>query len=308
MSTGKIDGFRNKIFNEDVMEILKKLPDNSLDMVYGDPDYNVGINYAGKKYTAAWNRYVDWYVELTRESLRVLKPTGNLFLINYPKQNSYLRVMFLDEAAYSVHDYVWVYNTNVGHSNKHFTTAHRSILHAIKSANSHFYKENVTQPYLNPNDKRIKQRIAEGHLGRMPYSWLYYDLVKNVSKDKTLHACQIPLGLVETLIKSCTQENDDVMILFGGSGSELVLCQKIKRNFVSCEIHPVYYRMIQDRLRNNGTIADEYRLGFVQKKKNNAHAQQAPFFDTTLSADDRVIRERPTRYKAKRKNAQIESR
>jgi len=120
-----MEEFRNKVFNEDVLKILKQMPDNSVDMVYGDPDYNVGINYAGKNYTKKWNEYIDWYIELTRESLRVLKPTGNLFMMNYPKQNAYLRVKFLDEAAYEVHDYVWIYNTNVGHSPKRFTTAHR---------------------------------------------------------------------------------------------------------------------------------------------------------------------------------------
>lgn len=253
----------NQVFNRDVIEVLQSLPAESLDMVYGDPDYNVGINYAGKNYTTTWDQYIDWYIILARESMRVLKPTGNLFLINYPKQNAHLRVKYLDDAAYSVHDYVWIYNTNVGHSKRHFTTAHRSILHIAKSKENHFYKGNIAQPYLNPTDKRIRKLIAAGQVGRMPYSWLNYNLVKNVSKDKTFHACQIPLGLVEILIKSCTQENDDVMVLFGGSGSEIVLCQKLRRNFVSCEIHPSYYEMIVERLSNNGKIADKHRQNRV---------------------------------------------
>lgn len=259
--------FTNQIFNEDVLQVLKKMPAESVEMIYGDPDYNVGINYAGKNYTTKWNDYIDWYIELTKESLRVLKPEGNLFLINYPKQNAYLRVKFLDEAAYDVQDYVWVYNTNVGHSPRRFTTAHRSILHATRIKENNFYKEQVAQPYLNPTDKRIQERIRNGHTGRMPYSWLYYDLVKNVSKDKTFHSCQIPLPLVELLIKAGTKENDSVFILFGGSGSEIVLCQELKRNFISCEIHSEYFRMIQDRLNNKGKISDEYRLKFIQDKK-----------------------------------------
>ncbi len=258
--------FRNKIFNEDVLKILKKLPDNSLDMIYGDPDYNVGINYAGKNYKTKWDDYINWYIELTKECVRVLKPSGNLFMMNYPKQNAYLRVKYLDDNAFNVQDYVWNYNTNIGHSPKRFTTAHRSILHATKSKNNNFFKEQVVVPYQNLNDKRIQGRIANGHSGRMPYSWFYFDLVKNVSKDKTFHACQIPLPLVEMLIKSCTKENDDVFILFGGSGSELVLCKELKRNFISCEIHPEYYKMIQDRIENNGKIRDKFRLNFMQQK------------------------------------------
>jgi site-specific DNA-methyltransferase (adenine-specific) len=278
MSNKALNNFRNKVFNKDVLQVLKRLPDDSLDMVYGDPDYNVGIKYAGKKYTTKWNEYIDWYIELTRESLRVLKPTGNLFMLNYPKQNAHLRVKYLDDNACDVHDYVWTYNTNVGHSPKKFTTAHRSILHATKSKDNHFYKDQVAVPYKNPTDKRILNNLANGSKGRMPYSWFYFDLVKNVSKDKTFHACQIPLALVEMLIRSCTQNNDDVFILFGGSGSEIILCKNLKRNFISCEIHPDYHRMILDRLDNNGAIKDEYRLDFIQQKNGKTHTQTLTLF------------------------------
>jgi site-specific DNA-methyltransferase (adenine-specific) len=101
----------------------------------------------------------------------------------------------------------------------------------------------------------------------MPYSWFYFDLVKNVSKDKTMHACQIPLALVEMFIKAATKENDDCFILFGGSGSELVKCKELKRNFISCEIHPKYYKMILDRLENNGNIKDEFKLQSILENR-----------------------------------------
>lgn len=278
MNNQEINSFRNKVLNDDVLKVLKQLPDGSVDMVYGDPDYNVGINYAGKNYSTKWNEYINWYIELAKESMRVLKPTGNLFMINYPKQNAHLRVKYLDDNTYDVQDYAWTYNTNVGHSPKRFTTAHRSILHCRKTKNNNFYKDQVAVPYKNPTDKRILNNLANGSKGRMPYSWFYFDLVKNVSKDKTFHACQIPLPLVEMLIRSCTQDNDDVFILFGGSGSEIVLCKNLKRNFISCEIHPDYHQMILDRLDNNGKIKDKYRLDFIQQKNRKTLTQTIDLF------------------------------
>ena len=260
--------YRNQILNCDVIDVLKGLPDNSIDLVYGDPDYNIGINYAGEKYTRSWNDYIAWYSELISESMRVLKDTGNLFTINYPKQNAHLRVKCLEDLAYDLQEYVWVYNTNVGHSKRRFTTAHRSILHATKSKNNAFYKEQVAQPYKNLNDRRIQQRIADGHTGRMPYSWFYFDLVKNVSKDKTFHSCQIPLGLVEMLINAATKPDDSVFILFGGSGSEIVLAERMKRVFLSCEINKKYYKMIKDRMSRGGEIKDKYRCLPVSRKEN----------------------------------------
>jgi len=267
-----IENYLNKIFLKDIMELLKELPDKSVDMVYGDPDYNVGIKYGDKSYTKTFDEYIEWYIELAKESLRVLKDDGNMFLINYPKQNAYLLVKYLDKVCYEVLDYVWIYNTNIGHSPKRFTTAHRSILHCRKTKNNKFYKENVAVPYQNPNDKRILQNLAKGSKGRMPYDWFYFDLVKNVSKEKTFHACQIPQKLSEMLIKACTLPGDIVLILFGGSGSEIEVCQRLNRQYISAEIDEKYYKMIIDRL-GKGKIDEKYRLNIKKSEIKNIQAQ-----------------------------------
>ena len=234
------------------MAVLRDLPDNCVDMIFGDPDYNVGLKYNGHSFTGTWDAYVDWYIELARECMRVLHPEGNLFFINFPRQNAHLRVRFLEEAAYALHDYVWVYNTNVGHSNRKFTTAHRSILHATKSRNNRFFKDQVAQPYKNPTDVRIRERLRQGYAGRMPYSWLFFNLVKNVSRQKANHPCQIPQGLSELLMKSCTQPGDSAFILFGGSGAEVVQAKQLGLVYLTCELQRTYCDIIESRLDNGG--------------------------------------------------------
>jgi DNA modification methylase len=268
----RIEKYLNQVFLKDVFDLLKELPDKSVDMVYGDPDYNVGVKYGDKSYTKTFDEYIEWYIELAKESLRVLKDTGNMFLINYPKQNAYLRVKYLDEACYEVFDYVWVYNTNVGHTPKRLTTAHRSILHCRKTKDSNFYKDNVAVPYQNPTDRRILSNLANGSKGRMPYDWLYFDLVKNVSREKTIHTCQIPQKLSEVLIKSCTVPEDIVLILFGGSGSEIEVCKVLNRRFISAEVDEKYYNMILDRL-NKGRIEEKYKLRLTRYERKSLEAQ-----------------------------------
>jgi len=167
-----------------------------------------------------------------------------------------------------VNEYVWIYRTNIGHSKRKFTTAHRSILHCTKSEDNKFFKENVAVPYENPTDKRIKRLITAGVPGRMPYSWLYFDLVKNVGLTKTFHSCQIPEGLSRTLISSSTQEGDVVLVLFGGSGSEIIECKKMKRHFISAEIDEKYFSMIQERIRSDGSVPERYRLLTVMKRES----------------------------------------
>lgn len=268
------------VYLGDVLDLLAQLPDQSVDMVYGDPDYNVGIKYEGKSYTRGFDEYIDWYIRLARESLRVLKDDGNLFLINYPKQNAYLRVRYLDQACYEVLDYVWIYNTNIGHSPRRFTTAHRSVLHARKTRHNRFYKDQVAVPYQNPNDRRIKQRIAQGSKGRMPYSWFYFDLVKNVSREKTRHPCQIPQGLYEMLLKASTQPGDLVLVLFGGSGSEVEVTHRLGRHFLSAEIDPEYHRLILERL-GKGKVPAEFRLPLQQRSSQPEDRQPRLFESST---------------------------
>jgi len=266
-----INKYLNKVFLKDIMQLLRDLPDKSVDMVYGDPDYNVGVKYGDKSYTKVFDEYIEWYIKLAKESLRVLKDTGNMFLINYPKQNAHLRVKYLDNACYEVLDYAWVFNTNVGHSHSRFTTAHRSILHCRKTKHNNFYKDNVAVPYKNPTDRRIRLNLANGSKGRMPYDWLYFDLVKNVSKEKTFHACQIPQKLSQVLIESCTMPKDVVLVLFGGSGSEIEICKLLNRQYISAEIDEKYYEVILDRLKK-GRIDQKYRL----KMKKEALGIKSP--------------------------------
>ena len=263
---GKISDYLNKVYNGDVMHVLKDLPDNSVDMVFGDPDYNVGIKYGGNNYTRKFDDYINWYIELTRESMRVLKNDGNLFMLNYPQQNAHLRVKYLDLHFPNINEYVWVYNTNVGHTPKRFTTAHRSILHVRNNTNNKFFKDDVALPYKNPTDKRIRQNLANGSKGRMPYSWFEFNLVKNVSKEKTYHVCQIPQKLTEMLVKASTKPKDTVFVLFGGSGAEIDVCKNLNRQFISAEIDKKYCDIINDRLVK-GHIDQQYRLGPRGKKK-----------------------------------------
>lgn len=264
---GELEPYLNKVYPGDIMDLLKKLPDKCVDMIFGDPDYNVGIKYGDKTYTKNFEEYIDWYIELTKESMRVLKDDGNLFMMNYPKQNAHLRVKYLDNIYPLINEYVWVYNTNVGHTPKRFTTAHRTILHVRKKEKNKFYKDSVAVPYKNPRDRRILHNLKNGSKGRMPYDWFYFDLVKNVSKEKTYHACQIPQKLTEMLIKACTISYDVVLVLFGGSGSELEVCKLLKRQYISAEIDPKYHELILSRLKN-GKIEEKYKLQLKKNKKD----------------------------------------
>ena len=88
-----IENYLNKVFLKDIMELLRELPDESVDMVYGDPDYNVGVNYGDKSYTKTFDEYIQWYIELARESIESNKAYHKLEELISVTQGNEIKLM-----------------------------------------------------------------------------------------------------------------------------------------------------------------------------------------------------------------------
>lgn len=112
----------------------------------------------------------------------------------------------------------------------------------------------VKQPYKNPNDKRIQERIKRGCLGAKLYDWWNINQVKNVSKEKTNHPCQMPLEVMTNIIGILPY---DAIIIdpFMGSGTtgvavqEMNKIQNANREFVGIEIDEEYYNIAKQRIK-----------------------------------------------------------
>src|SRR5699024_2523272 len=114
------------------------------------------------------------------------------------------------------------------------------------------YKK-VLQPFKNPNDKRIKERIKKGVKGARSYERFNdIQLVKNVTKQEHNDPCLVPVKLMERIIKLTTKENDLIFDPCAGSGTTAIACINIKRRFVGTEIDSIYYDMAIDRISKGG--------------------------------------------------------
>lgn len=111
----------------------------------------------------------------------------------------------------------------------------------------------VRQPYKNLNDKRIKERIAAGKTGAKLYDWWNINQIKNISKEKTKHPCQMPLEVMKRIIGILPK---DAIIIdpFMGSGTTGVAVkimnieQQATRLFIGIEIDKEYYNIAKERI------------------------------------------------------------
>ena len=149
-----------ELYNGDCVKVLKTI-------IVTDPPFNVGYKYATYKDKMKTDEYYDWLVS-------ILTATDNRFVcIHYP-ESLYELAIRIGKSPQKVVS--WVYNSNTAKQ-------HRDI--AFFGVKPDF--RNVTQPYKNPTDKRIKERIARGIFGGRLYDWWNINQVKNVSKKENSH-------------------------------------------------------------------------------------------------------------------------
>lgn len=226
-----------ELYNENSLDIFYKIINKYHDkniILVSDPPFN--INYKYNSYID--NMDEDEYYSMLNFFFRDL-PCA---VIHYP-ENLYKLSFQIGKFPEKVIS--WVYNSNTGKQ-------HRDIaFFDIKPDMS-----KVRQPYKNPNDKRIKERIARGCTGSKLYDWWNINQVKNVSKEKTEHPCQMPLEVMKRIIGILP---DDALIIdpFMGSGTtgvaviEMNKEQNANRNFIGIELDEKYFEIAKERINYN---------------------------------------------------------
>ena len=262
-SLGKQKPIRYKpvLLQGDILEELQKIPDNYIDLAFADPPYGIGIDYglSFKDYKNDFEGYIAWNKKWIELLFQKLKKGGSFYYMNYPRQCAYIQVKILDNLMNYRKTIRWCYESNVGMSNKNFTTASRDILFYTKGEKYTFNGDKVTIPYRNPDDKRIRELIKKGKTGKTPYDYWFFNLTKNVSKEKITNIVgqidntppnQLPEELIKRIIKVSSNRGDVVLSPFAGSGTDLVVSSNLEicRKSIGIEINPYFCKFIKKRL------------------------------------------------------------
>jgi DNA modification methylase len=195
-------------------------------LIITDPPYNQNYHYSTYKDNLSENEYIELLSKI---------PTPCV-IIHYPEET----INILPKAIRGKCEQVvtWVYNSNTGK---------QSRLISWWGCKPDFSK--MRQPYKNINDKRILKRIAQGKNGAKLYDWWQIEQVKNVSKTKTDHPCQIPEEIIKRIILTTAKENQLIIDPFAGSGTTLVVAKKLGFRSVGYEIDPSYFDIMVKRIK-----------------------------------------------------------
>lgn len=225
----------------DCLQELKKIGDNSVNLIVADPPYNVGKDYGNKSDKQDFDDYIAFTKKWLNECYRVLKKDGTIYIFIGFRFISYLyQILEKDLEMNFVNWISWHYTQGIGKT-KGFSPRHDDILMFSKSTNYKFNLDEIRIPqkfYRKVNNMR----------GANPGDVWDISHIHYCQKGRQPHPTQKPEALIERMVLASSSEGDLVLDPFSGSGTTLRVCQQLNRHAIGIELNEEYVEQTKERL------------------------------------------------------------
>jgi site-specific DNA-methyltransferase (adenine-specific) len=241
-----VSRYVNRLIQGDCLEVMKNIPDKSVDMTFADPPFNLGKKYNSYNDNIKVGNYLDWSKKWMSELVRITKSTGSIFVHNIPKWLIYYSA-FLNEISYFKYWIVWdaIANATINC----LQPVHYGILYYVKDLN-----KNKLYDIRCPH-KRCKNcgHFIKNYKDLHPFGPLVSDVWTDINrvrsnKYKDKHPCQLPTSLLDRLILMSTDENDIILDPFVGTGTTAICAKRLGRKFIGIDIDKDYLEIAQNKL------------------------------------------------------------
>ena len=264
---------RTDLYLGDCTQLLKTLPDDSVELIFTSPPY---ADQRKQTYGGFHpDDYVEWFLPISLQLLRVLKPTGT-FVLNIKEKvvdgerSTYVMELILEmrkQGWFWTEEFIWhKKNCYPGKWPNRFRDSWERLIQFNKSKHFYMDQQAVMVPMgdwsksrlknLSETDKtRDESKVGSG-FGKNISNWLDREMAypTNVLHLATecnnkKHSAAFPEGLPEWFIKLFTKEGDTVLDPFMGSGTTNAVAKRMRRNSIGIEMVPEYYDMVKKELK-----------------------------------------------------------
>ncbi len=270
--------FLNKIINGNSLEIIKKIPDKTFDLVFADPPYNLQIGKKLKRpddskvngVNDKWDRFknfndYDNFCKLwLTESKRVLKDSGAIWVIGTYHNIFRLGYHIQNIGFWMLNDVIWKKNNPMPNfRGTRFTNAHETLIWASKNKKSKYTFNYQSLKCLN-DDLQMRSDWT------LPICRGNERIKKN---GKKVHSTQKPESLLHRILLASTNKDDFVFDPFLGTGTTAVVAKKLGRNYFGIESEKKYFETAKQRLARTTKMEDHY----LDTIKSNKSKPRIPF-------------------------------
>ncbi len=259
----------NKIYLGDCIEIMRTFPDKSVDLIFADPPFNIGIKYDVHNDNMSYEDYYNWSEKWIKETYRLLKNNGSIYIAIGDEFAAEINIILKRTGFYYRNWIIWYY-TFGQNQRKKFNRSHTHILYFTKNKERFIFNDKIIRI---PSARQLIYKDKRANpLGKIPDDVWQFSRVCGTFKERIgKHPCQMPEDLLELIIKTSSKEGNLVLDPFGGTGTTVAVAKRLKRKFITIEISSEYYNIILSRL--NGNIED------IKRNKKNDIEQQKNLFD-----------------------------
>jgi DNA modification methylase len=245
--TNKIQIDSASLYHGDCLEVMKSIPDGSIDAIITDPPYGTTA--------CTWDNVLP-FEPMWAELKRIIKPNGAIVLFGAEPFSSKLRISNFEMFKYNL---IWKKNTVTGFmqaKTKPLKSYEDIIIFGNFKISAQYFKGTYNPQgiysigEINYSNKRKKDHITGNRNPNVSQSNKGYpkDIIEINSELKTIHPTQKPIALLEYLIKTYTNENETVLDFTMGSGTTGVACKNLNRSFIGIELDAKYFEIACKRI------------------------------------------------------------
>jgi DNA modification methylase len=244
--------FTNKIICGDSEEILKKLPDNCVDLIFTSPPYNFGLEYENHQDGINWNKYFDKLFNIFKECIRVLKYGGRIIINVQPLFSDYIPTHHIISNFFINNKLIWKGEILW---EKHNYNCKYTAWGSWKSPSNPYLKytweflEIFCKGSLKHEGSSKKADITADEFKK----WVYakWEIAPEKDMKKWGHPAMFPEELCKRVIKMFSFENDVVLDPFNGVGTTTKVAKDLNRRFLGIDISEEYCQKAKERLEQS---------------------------------------------------------
>tara|TARA_Y100000590_G_scaffold400675_1_gene484936 strand:+ start:4044 stop:5114 length:1071 start_codon:yes stop_codon:yes gene_type:complete len=270
--------FINKIVNENSLDVLKKIPDKTFNLIFADPPYNLQIGKNLKRpdnskvngVNDKWDKFKNFehYDNFCRswlaECKRILKDNGSIWVIGSYHNIFRLGYLLQNLDYWVLNDVIWRKNNPMPNfKGTRFTNAHETLIWASKNKQAKYTFNYQSLKCLNDDLQMRSDWIFPICSGKER-------LKKN---GKKIHSTQKPEALLHRIILATTNKDDAILDPFLGTGTTAVVAKKLGRKYFGIERNREYFKAAQVRIDKTKPIEESY----LDTIENNKSKPRVPF-------------------------------
>lgn len=235
---GKGEPTNVQLFHGRAEFVLPLLPDNSVDMVFADPPYNIGYKYDNYNDELPVKKYMALARCFLRNCARVVRPGGAVWVMCHSTYFAHFELAIADVGLYTINRVIWRYTFGQNQRDR-FTPSWVPLFYAVKPPLD-LRVFNVDDIRVQSARQRLKDKRANPD-GKVPDD-VWDDIPRLVgnAKERVGHPCQLPLEVVRRAVLACTDPGDTVLDPFLGSGTTAVVCIETGRKCLGVELSANY--------------------------------------------------------------------